>query len=158
MTLYEMTEQAQALYEMLQSEEIDEQVYADTLEAIGVDEKLLNYIAVMKNYEADKTSITAEIDRLQKKKKSAENAIERMKTAMYNFMKLSGQSKVKAGIFNLRINQSEAVRVTNESLIPKQYLKPQPDKIDKTAIKKAIKAGEEVNGADIEIRESVVVR
>ena len=158
MTLYEMTEQAQALYEMLQSEEIDEQVYADTLEAIGVDEKLLNYIAVMKNYEADKASITAEIDRLQKKKKSAENAIERMKTAMYNFMKLSGQNKVKAGIFNLRINQSEAVKVINESLIPKQYLKPQPDKIDKTAIKKAIKAGEEVNGADIEIRESVVVR
>ena len=153
-----MTEQAQALYEMLQSEEIDEQVYADTLEAIGVDEKLLNYIAVMKNYEADKASITAEIDRLQKKKKSAENAIERMKTAMYNFMKLSGQNKVKAGIFNLRINQSEAVKVINESLIPKQYLKPQPDKIDKTAIKKAIKAGEEVNGADIEIRESVVVR
>lgn len=40
MTLYELTAQASELYELLQNEEIDEQTFTDTLEAIGTEEKL----------------------------------------------------------------------------------------------------------------------
>ncbi len=36
--LYEMTAQASSLYELLQNEEIDEDVFRDTLEAMGAAE------------------------------------------------------------------------------------------------------------------------
>lgn len=39
MTLYEMTGAAARLYDLLQNGDIDEQVYADTLEAIGAEDR-----------------------------------------------------------------------------------------------------------------------
>ena len=39
MTLYEMTAAQKELYELMTSGEIDEEVYADTLEGIGIPEK-----------------------------------------------------------------------------------------------------------------------
>ena len=47
-TLFEMTQQATELYEMLQAEEIDEQTFSDTLEAMGTGEKIEGYCQVIK--------------------------------------------------------------------------------------------------------------
>ncbi len=44
MNIYEMTQQAEALYELLCLGEIDEQTFNDTLEAIGTDDKVNTYL------------------------------------------------------------------------------------------------------------------
>ena len=158
MTLYEMTSQANALYELLQNEEIDEQVFLDTLEAIGVEEKIEGYCQVIKELQGDFDKYKAEADRLTARMKTAKNGIDRMKDSLLTFLRVSGQSKVKAGTFAVSIGTSKATNILDETLIPAEFKTPQPDKIDKTAIKKAIESGVDVAGAEIIINESVRIR
>ena len=158
MTLYEMKQAAINLYEMLQADEIDEQAYNDTMEGIGADEKLEDYIYVIKQYEADNVAIKTEIDRLKTNKEKNDKAIDRMKKAVVDFMNATGQKKANAGTFKLSLRKSESTLITDETKIPSEYLVPQPPKADKAAIKKAIKNGINVDGAVIEIKVSVVAK
>ena len=72
-----------------------------------------------------------------------------MKSALLLFLQQSGQEKVKAGSFSVSMSTSQAVNITNEKEIPCIYLVEQPPKIDKIGIKNALKAGEEINGAEL---------
>ena len=153
-----MKQAAINLYEMLQADEIDEQAYNDTMEGIGADEKLEDYIYVIKQYEADNVAIKTEIDRLKANKEKNDKAIERMKKAVVDFMNATGQKKANAGTFKLSLRKSESTVITDETKIPSEYLVPQPPKVDKAAIKKAIKNGINVDGAVIEIKVSVVAK
>lgn len=148
-SLYEMTAQANALYEMLQAEEIDEQTFNDTLEAMGAGEKVEGYCQIIKQLQSDIEMFKSEIDRLQARKRTAENAVDRMKAALLAFLQLSGQDKVKAGSFSVSTATTQAVQITDETLIPCIYLVEQPPKISKDAIKKALKSGEKINGAEL---------
>lgn len=157
-TLYEMTAQAKELYELLQAEEIDEQTFLDTLEAIGTDQKVEGYCQVLKELQADFEKFDAEEKRLAARKNTVKNGIDRMKNSLLEFLKVSGQSKIEAGTFTVSLSKSEATKIIDESLIPTEFKISQPDKIDKTAIKNAIKSGTEVLGAEIIINESVRIR
>ena len=100
----------------------------------------------------------AESDRIAERMKPIKNNIDRMKESLLTFLKASGQDKVKAGTFAVGIGTSKATNIVDESLIPAEFKTPQPDKIDKTAIKKAIESGVDVAGAEIIINESVRIR
>ena len=157
-TLYEMTTQASELYELLQNEDIDEQVFLDTLEAIGTGEKIESYCHVIKELQGDLDKFKAEADRLAARMKTTKNGIDRMKDSLLTFLRVSGQDKVKAGTFTVSIGTSKQTNILDEALIPTEYKTPQPDKIDKTAIKKAIESGVEVAGAEVIINEGVRIR
>ena len=158
MTLYELTEAAKELYALLENDEIDNQTFLDTLESIGTAEKLENYTYVQKQLESDYESYRKEKERLDKKMRACQNGIERMKTAVLDFMNCSGLKKAKAGTFNLSIREFESVNITDENKIHERWLKPQPPKIDKAAIKKALKEGLAVEGAEIVKKNSVIAR
>lgn len=158
MTLYEMTSQANALYELLQNEEIDEQVFKDTLEAIGTEEKVEGYCQVIKELQGDLDKYKAEADRISARMTTIKNNIDRMKESLLAFLKASGQEKVKAGTFSVALSKTEKTAIIDEMLIPAEYKTPQPDKISLTAIKTAIKSGISVNGAEIIINEGVRIR
>lgn len=157
-TLYDMTAQAQKLYELLQNDEIDEQTFTDTLEAIGTEEKIEGYCHVIKELQSDYDKYKAESDRLSARMKTAKNGIDRMKDSLLTFLNASGQNKVKAGTFTVSIGTSKQTNILDEALIPAEYKTPQPDKIDKTAIKKAIESGQAVTGAEIIINKGVRIR
>lgn len=158
MNLYEMTAQANALYELLQNEEIDEQVFLDTLEAIGTEEKIEGYCQVIKELQGDFEKFKVEADRLDARMTTINNNIDRMKKSLLAFLKATGQETVKAGTFAVSIGKSEQTHILDKDLIPTEFRKPQPDTIDKTAIKKAIKSGNAVAGAEIVINEGVRIR
>lgn len=157
-TLYQMTTQASELYELLQGEIIDEQVFLDTLEAIGTGEKIESYCHVIKELQGDLEKFKAEMDRLTARMQPIKNNIERMKNSLLAFLRASGQDKVKAGTFTVSIGTSKGTNILDEALIPTEFKTPQPDKIDKTAIKKAIESGVAVAGAEIIINEGVRIR
>lgn len=157
-SLYEMTESAKYLYSLLENDEIDEQTVADTLESIGVNEKLESYVYVQKQFESDLAAYKAEKERIEKKMKTCQNAIDRMKTTVIEFMSVTGLNKAKAGTFDLSIRKSESVNILDESKISDEWLKPQPPKIDKAGIKKALKDGEEISGAVLVENNSLIVR
>lgn len=157
-SLYEMSEQAAALYELLQSEEIDEQTYSDTLEGMGAVDKCENYCKIIKQFQGDIEMYKTELTRLQNRKKTAENAIDRMKDTLVKFMTDSGQKKLDAGLFTVSTSTSRAVNITDVSLIPSDFLIAQPAKVDKENIKKALLAGQEITGAELQENTGVRIR
>lgn len=158
MTLYEMTESAAQLYALLGADEIDEQTVADTLDAMGVGEKLEDYCKIIRQFEADKEAFKNEKERLAEKQKRAENAILRLKTAVKNYMTVTGKDKVKCGNFDVKVSRSQAVNLINEDVIPATYRVAQPDKIDKAGIRKALLAGETVEGAELTENENISIK
>lgn len=157
-TLYELSTQANELYNLLQLGDIDEQVFMDTLEGIGAEEKIEDYCEVIASLSADADNFKAEIDRMTARKRAIDNNVKRMKLALLNFLNSSGQTKAKGGTFTVSISKSQAVNILDETAIPDTYLVAQPPKIDKVGIKKAIKDGEDVPGAAIIINEGVRIR
>ena len=157
-TLYELTTAAQALYELLQTEEIDEQTLNDTLTAMGADEKMESYCKVIKQLSADIEMFKTEQDRLSSRKKTLENSVDRMKGALLDFMQACGQKKAEAGTFKISISPSQSVNITDEEKSPALYRIPCPDKIDKSGIKKALKEGVEIAGAELVTNKGVRIR
>ena len=156
--LYEMTNYVAQLYEMLEAGEIDEEIIKDTIEAMGVEEKVEGYCQVIKQLLADASMFKDEIDRLTARKKSIENNAEWLKRQLFDFYVASGSKKIKAGTFTISSRKSTAVKITNKEAIPMDYLTIPMPKANLTAIKQAIKEGKDVPGAEIEERESVQIR
>lgn len=156
--LFEMTQAASLLYDLLQNDEIDEQTVNDTLDAMGTDEKVESYCKVIKQLQADTEMFKAEIDRISARKRTAENAIERMRNALLAFMEASKKDKITAGTFTVSTATTKSVNIVDESLIPSEYLILPPVKIDKAEISKALRSGETVKGAELIETKGVRIR
>lgn len=158
MNLYEMTQAANDLYELLTSGEIDEQTFEDTLQAMGTEDKLEGYCKVIRQLEADAEMLKAEKDRIDKKKKAVDSSIDRMKTAIIQFMKVQGADKTSAGIFKVALSTSKAVNILDESKVPARFLVEQSPKIDKASIRKEMMEGAEIEGCELQINEGVRIK
>ena len=158
MTLYEMTQAGLQLYALLSADEIDEQTVTDTLEAMGVADKLEDYCKVIRQFQADAAAYKAEADRLSEKRKRAENAVARLKAAVKSYMDAVGTEKVQAGVFDIKVSHSRAVSIIDESVIPLQYRTPQPDKIDKAELRRALMSGEEIAGVELTVNENISIK
>lgn len=156
-TLYEMTSATQTLFDLLMSDEIDEQTFKDTVEGMGAIEKVEGYCQIITEMKGESEKFKNEIDRLTAKKRSIENNIAWLKGQLLNFYNSNGGEKIKAGTFTVSVRKSEYVDIPDASLIPKKYLKVKTEP-DKTAIKKAINDGLKVRGATISSRESVQIK
>ena len=157
-TIYEMTEQAQELLELLTDGEIDEETFLDTLEGMGAVDKVENICKVISCLSTDSQMFSNEIKRCQDRKRTIDNNITRLKKSLYDFYIASGQKQLKAGTFTISSRKSTAVKITNEEAIPMDYLTIPMPKANLTAIKQAIKEGKNVPGAEIEERECVQIR
>lgn len=111
-------------------------------------EKATNYGIVILNNESDITAIETEIKRLQALKAPLETANKKLKEAISNAMINYGIEKVESPTLKLSFRKSEAVEVFDETLLNQKFFNYKPT-IDKTEIKKAIKDGEDVQGARI---------
>ncbi len=158
MNLFEMTVAATELYDLLTSGEIDEQTFEDTLQAMGTAEKLESYCKVIKQLEADAEMLKAEKDRIDKKKKTVENSIDRMKKAVTDFMNAQGTKKTTAGTFTVALSESKAVKVVDENKVPKEYFIEQDPKLDKKTILKLLREGETVEGCELQTNEGVRIK
>lgn len=150
-TIYEMTQQAAALYELLATmDEFDEQAFTDTLEAVGANDKVNSYCQIINQFEADINSIEAEIDRLKGRKEMFDRNIGKMKTALQSFLDAAGQGKIKTDLFTVSSRKSESVKIFDETVIPQEYIKSEVKTSPmKAEIKKAIKSGIKVPGAEL---------
>lgn len=156
-SLYELTQQANELYGLLQTEDIDEQTFNDTLEAMGTEDKVQNYCRIITQLQADSDMFAAEIKRLTERKKTADNSADRMKKALLAYMQASGQAKTKAGTFAVAVSNSQAVNILDESAIPTDFITLEP-KIEKAKIKEQLKQGLEVPGAELVTNTGVRIR
>jgi len=152
-SIYELNKNYQEVSALLETAETEEELQAinDTLEMLdcSIEEKVENTAKYIKNVESDIEGIKAEINRLTALKKQKERNTEWLKSNIEYALKNKGIENLEVGTFKCGYRKSESVEVDDLKAIPSDYTKTEI-KPDKTAIKKALKAGEEINGVHIQ--------
>ena len=159
MKLYDLSQSRIQLLDMADS--MDTEVFLDTLAAIDeeIEDKVENTAKLIRCLESDIEVIKAEEKRLSDKRKALENKITGIKEYLQHEMEFAGVDKVKRPTLTVSIQLNPpSVCVMDESLIPSDYMIPVAPKIDKKAILKALKEGEEIFGCEIQQTRSVRIK
>lgn len=162
--IYEITNDYLQIMAMLEDSDLDPQTLADTMEGIEgeFEIKAENYAKVMKNLEGDILAIKTEIDRLTAKKKALENNVKNMKATLQSVMEVTGKTRFKTELFSFNIQKntpSVVIDLEDLSKLPSQFIKQHEIEVDKTAIKEALKRGEDLDGiAHFEQSESLRIK
>ena len=157
MNLYELS----LAFQDVQNMDLDPEVMKDTLDSIedAIESKAENIAKLVRNLESDVSAYKEEEDRLKTKRQATENKVKWLKTYLEDNMKLTGKTKFKSGMFNFLIQKNPAsVNITDEKIIPEEFLIQQPPKVDKTSIKEILKRGIEVPGAELKQTEGLRIR
>ena len=159
MKLYEYTQDYLNLMEM--SEELDQDVLIDTIEAIteSVEVKAENIAKIIRTFEAEAKVIKAEEERLAEKRKTHENKISYLKKYLFEQLEAIGIRKIKRPLFTISIqNNPPSVDVINPDEIPVDlWTRPDPV-LDKRKILSLLKAGDDVPGAAMKISKGLRIR
>lgn len=157
MNLYELS----VAFQEVQNMELDPEIMKDTLDSIGgtFEDKAENMAKLMRNIKSDISACKEEEGYLKTKRQAKENKLKWLETYLEDCMKLAGKTKFKSGMFNFSIQKNPvSVNITDENILPEDYLIPQPPKVDKTSLKEALKSGIEVPGAELKQTEGLRIR
>lgn len=134
--LYEITGDMLMFQSMVEENELDPQVIADTMESLQgeFDEKLESYCKIIKNLETDAAGVKSEIKRLTERKAGFEKNIESMKKAMFEAMKATNTTRVTGELFTVAIQKNGGkipvvMDVADTSELPDEFvrIKEEPD-------------------------------
>lgn len=160
MTLYELTEELYRLYEFAEDPEIDEEVFRDTLEALqgDIEVKADGYGKVIRQLDADKKALDAEIERLTARKTAIDNRKKVMTEALYQAFKALDTQKLKTDLFTFYIQKNPvSVVIDDPEGVPDEFYKVKKE-LSKTSIKEAIEGGQNLSFAHLEQSESIRMR
>ena len=156
-TLYELTDQ----YKMLQNfiEENNVEGFELALSQIQgeISEKLEGYAMVLKNIESDIAGIKAEEKRLADRRKATESNLARIKGNMTDALLTVEGNRVKTEKFTFSFRKSTSVQIENDATIPPQFIKVEKT-ISRSELAKALKAGEQIEGAQLVENQSLSIR
>lgn len=111
-------------------------------------EKSSNVIAVVRNQELTIEALDNEIKRLKAMKDGIENRLDKFKAYIKNAMLINGIEKIDTNLGSIKFTKSTSTEIFDESLVDKKFIETiTTEKISKEKIKKALKSGEEVQGA-----------
>ena len=162
MTLYSLTNEYIQLLNMAEDEDIDEQVLTDTMAGLDgeIEEKADGYAKVITQINADADALDKEIARLTAKRNAMRNSADRIKKTLELSMIITGKTKFKTTLFSFGIQKNPASLKldVDDIAVPQEFKIPQPDKVDKTAIKKALKDGAQFDWCHLEQTESLRIR
>jgi chaperonin cofactor prefoldin len=131
----------------------------EKLEALEMerDAKISNIACWIKDLKAEAEAIKAEKQNLEKRQKSAENKMESLKNYLAGYL---GGRKFKDARCSISYRKSTST-VIDESLdvstLPTEYQKIKIE-ADKTAIKKALEAGEKIDGCVLIEKDNVIIK
>ncbi len=169
MTLYEINDQLAILEEYSIDPEtgelLDEEQFNAKFDEIqmALNDKIESSICFVKNLNAEVEAFKAEEKNLAQRRKVKENLAERIKNRIDTYIKAQytdeegnvdtvglNKYKMETPKMKLSYRKSESVNITDINSVPKEYIKTKTEvSADKTNIKKAIKAGQHINGAEL---------
>jgi hypothetical protein len=149
MNLYQITQEAQYLAALLETEELTPELEAELLiNQEQLQSKGINYAKVIANYQSEADQIDAEIKRLKAMKESRDKKVTWLTESLKKAMLVSGIEKIESPLFKISLRRSEAVEVEIPEALPVDWqVKKVTITADKVAIKKAIKEGYSITGA-----------
>ena len=161
-SLYRLTgDLLDALGEITIDQETGEVTGFERFDALVIDTeaKIINCGLALRHFDDMTNEIDAEIKRLKKRKEVIQKTSERMQTRMLEAMRVMDTKKISSAIVTVSTRRTSSVEVFDESLIDPRFVKVKEVKtISKTEIAKAIKAGEDVQGARIKENLSIQLR
>lgn len=137
--------------------ETGEVIDLEALEQLELErsEKIRNIALWIKNLKSDAVALDAEEKAFKARKDAAKRKAEQLSSYLASV--LNGE-KVTGTDFAISWRKSTAVNVLDEKAIPPTFLVPQPPKVDKTGISKALKSGETVTGAELVERQNMTIK
>lgn len=153
MTLYEIDEEIMNCVD----EETGEIIDAEKLAALQLasSDKIEGIALWIKNLLSDADQIKAEEKKLADRRKVCENKAQNLKEYLSGY--LAGD-KFKSPRVSISYRKSESVDVLDIRAIPDDFLRYKDPEPDKTAIKKALKAGREVKGATLVTNHNMLIK
>lgn len=167
MKLYEIANDYLTLVAALENEEIDAEALEDTLEAIQgeIEIKADNIACVLKTLLAEVEAFKAEEARLAERRRKKEKAYDRLKDYLSRELLRAGIGKVETVRNAISFRKSEAVELADEAAFMDWALKNRDDfitygkpSVNKTELKKALKAGDEIEGAELVVKQNIQLR
>jgi hypothetical protein len=138
------------------NEEIESHLLSNENE---LEETLDQLLLVIRKSESEVNVIDAEISRLKVLKESKERSVSSFKNIIKKTLELRGLSSFDLPTGKVYCRNSESVEISDESIIPKEYLVEKTKEVpSKTLIKEALKSGKEVPGASISKNTSLIVK
>lgn len=130
----------------------------DALEAER-DAKLEACALYAKGLQAEADAIKAERDKLDKRLKSKQGKVDRLKSYITQSMLIHGDASLETARASLRIRRTKAVDVFDSEALPFEYQRRKVSvTADKIALKKALQAGERIPGAMMVERASLTIK
>jgi hypothetical protein len=129
--------------------EIQRQAILDSLEGLGLEQKLEAYCQVIEQLKANNDYLSTAISKWQGKKKSNETTIDWLRGNMQSALIAVNKQKVDTGLHKISVSKRKSLEIDYDKLIEQDIpeLKYKPLVVDKTATKKAIQeSGLELDG------------
>jgi len=163
MKLHEIDERIEACVKLDDSRAVDtetgEIIDIEALEALEMerDAKLENVGCWYKQLLAEADAIKAEKQAMAEREKSKRNKADRLKAFLTQYL---GGKKFETAKVAMSFRKSEAVEFDSAYIadVPMEFLKIREPELDKTAAKKAIKAGEEIPGCMLVTRQNLTIK
>ena len=154
--LYELSNQFAMIQQLIEDgAEGFEQALADIQGEIS--EKLDGYAMVIKNIESDIAGLKAEEKRLSERRKAMENNVVQMKERMADTLKTVDGQRLKTEKFTFSFRKSSKVEVADMDSLPQQFIKVERT-VSRSELAKALKAGEQIEGAALIENQSLSIR
>lgn len=164
-SLYEIDNSIQAfidsMYEAVDENGEIKDIDFDAFEALKAEQltKRENIILAIKNLNSDVDEFKAEETRLAERRKRKEKKIDWLKGYLIQSMQASGDIDFETARCKAKIKDNEVTVIDNDSLVPDDFCNIKTErKPDKTAIKKAIKAGQQIAGAHLDVNTTINIK
>lgn len=152
-TLYEIDEEILNCVDMETGEIIDVERLGQL--QLAREDKVEGIALWIKNLLSDADAIKSEEEKLAQRRKANENKAKNLKEYLSKF--LNGQ-KFKTPKVSISYRKSESVEVTDISKLDDDYLKFAEPTVDKTKVKKALKAGTVLQGVSLVENQNIQIR
>jgi hypothetical protein len=127
------------------------------INAQELSEKSLAYVEFMGNLNAQNNRIEEEIKRLQSLKRKNTQVLDFLQKGLVQAVNEFGT--IRTGTYTIGVRQSEECVIEDSDKVPEKFKTVKMEvQVDKLAVKKAIKSGENVPGAHIQGNQHPIIR
>ena len=160
MTLYELNDTIRRAIEQGFDEETGEILDTNALEALEIqrDEKIENIALFIKNLKAEAEAIKAEKMNLAKRQQTAENKAEWLKQYLTKCLDGEKFFSPKVAVSYRKSQTVEFIDGFDVNQLPEQFQRKVEPEADKTALKNALKEGEEIYGVYLAEHNNTIIK
>ena len=144
MNLYQIDAEILKLIDFETGEVLDEAQFEEL--AVAKEVKIENTLLFIKNLTAEAAAIKEEEKALAERRKAKESKAENLKEYVSRF--LDG-SKFETSRVAASFRKSESLEISEGAKIPEEYMRYKEPEVNKADLKKAVKAGLELEGVQI---------